>query len=250
MMETQRHTATPAQLVRQTIGSPGAVVGKVVRLAGVVAGYANPWRLQQRLDRLQTRGHVETLPTRVQLVVGSIDLLRFWIVPTAADYYEQSGIDFRFHQLLRFLDEPASLADPLGLFSTADGIIGHLMQVVHANPVYDLQMLDLFDDGIDQLERQIEQMLNGTHPRALSIGAIVEEPEYHAQLLDFVRRWRRDPEMVPLLRSNIVANPKFVELEKTFGQLPTVMRYFTKLPRTVGGAVRHVRTVTAFPKEL
>ena len=46
-------------------------------------------------------------------------MLRFWIVPAAEDYYQQKGIDFRFHQLLRFLDDPASLVDPIGLFSHA-----------------------------------------------------------------------------------------------------------------------------------
>jgi hypothetical protein len=36
-------------------------------------------------------------------------------------------------------------------------------------------------------------MIDGTHPRARTIGAIVEDPGYHARLLDYVRRYRRDP---------------------------------------------------------
>ena len=82
-----------------------------------------------------------------QLFAGAIDMLRFWISPASADYYRSIGIDYAFHQVLRFLDEPASLGDPIGLFSTRDAIIGHLMQVVHANPRYDLELL-LMHDGI------------------------------------------------------------------------------------------------------
>jgi hypothetical protein len=180
------------------------------------------------------------------MVVGSVDMLRFWISPASAQYYRQIGIDYGFHQLLRFLDEPASLADPVGFFSTREGIIGHLMQVVHANPVYDLQLLRMFDDGLDGLEAELEAMLAGTHPRAGSIGAIVEEPDYHARLLAFVRAWRRDPSVPPMLRSNIEAGG-FGPIERTFGNLPGAMRYFRSLPGDAVGAARHLLTVRAFP---
>src|SRR4029078_2214990 len=124
--------------------------------------------------------------------LGAADMLRFWIVPAAEDYYRRKGIDSRFHELLRFLDDPASLVDPIGLFSTPDTIIGHLMQVVHANPRYDLELLESWENGLEQLESELVQMLAGTHPRAQTIGAIVEEPEYHARLLEYVRAYRRD----------------------------------------------------------
>lgn len=220
-------------------------VGKAARLARILAGYANWRRLDARLERLHARGHILAIPTRVQLAVGAIDMLRFWIKPAAADYYAAHGIDFGFHQLLRFLDEPASLADPLGLFSTRNGIIGHLMQVVHANPVYDLQLLDMFDDGLDELERQLEAMLAGVHPRAKSIGAIVEEADYHARLLEFVRRWRKDPTIPPMLRSNVDADERYRELERIFGSMTSAMAYFRKLPTTLAGAARHLRTVNS-----
>jgi len=219
------------------------VIGKLARLGDVVSGYAARRRLDERLAYLHRRGHIERVPTRVQLAVGAYDMLRFFIQPAAADYYERQGIGFGFHQLLRFLDEPASLTDAVGLFSTRDGIIGHLMQVVHANPVYDLQLLDMFDDGLDELEAQLEAMLAGTHPRARSIGAIIEEPDYHARLLDFVRHWRADPATPPLLRSNVAADDRFRDLEAIFGTMTTAMRYFCTLPTTLPGALRHVRTV-------
>jgi hypothetical protein len=241
---TARNTESPLVLVRDAAGPRRTWRGKGVRFARVVSGYGRSRDLDARLERLAKARVIETIPTRVQLAIGAWDMLRFWISPAAADYYERQRIHYGFHQLLRFLDEPASLADPVGLFSTKDGIIGHLMQVVHANPVYDLQLLCMWDDGLDALESQLDAMLRGTHPRARSIGAIVEEPDYHANLLAFVQRWRRDPSIPPLLRGNIAAG--FSDLERTFGTMTGAFRYFAKMPRTIAGALVHARRVRQF----
>lgn len=240
---TARTTESALHLLGDAAGSPRAALGKLERLSRVLAGYAARGRLDARLERLRRRGHVDEVPTRLQLLVGGVDMLRFFIAPAAADYYAERRIDFRFHQLLRFLDEPASLVDAVGFFSTRDGIIGHLMQVVHANPVYDLQLLDMFDDGLTELERQLGQMLAGAHPRGKAIGAIVEEADYHARLLEFVVRWRADPSTPPLLRSNVASSARFRELEALFGTLTSAMRYFCDLPTTPLGALRHLVTV-------
>jgi hypothetical protein len=246
MESPARLEKSPWRLMTDALGTPAQVAAKLQRLVKILDGYRHGRELDERLQRLRRRGLIDRIPSRVQLVVGSIDMLRFWITPAAADYYKAKGIHFGFHQVLRFFDEPASLADPVGFFSERDGIIGHLMQVVHANPVYDLQLLQMFDDGLDQLERQLEQMLDGTHPRAASIGAIVEEPDYHARLLEFVRAWRIDPSIPPLLRSNVAASASFTDVERTFGTLPAAMRYFATLPRDVVSAARHLLTVRAF----
>src|SRR5688572_29319224 len=102
---------------------------KMARFARVLAAYADVGELDARLSRLERAGLIDRAPSRIQLVVGSIDMLRFWISPASAEYYRALGIDYVFHQVLRFLDEPASLADPVGFFSTKDNVIGHLMQV-------------------------------------------------------------------------------------------------------------------------
>jgi hypothetical protein len=247
--KTARHAARPLDLVREALGPRREVAEKLRRLGALLAGYASGEELDRRLARLRDLGIVPAIPTRVQLAVGAYDMLRFWITPAAADYYGKMGLSFGFHQVLRFLDEPASLADPVGFFSTRDGIIGHLMQVVHANPVYDLELLQMFDDGLDELEAQLEAMLAGTHPRAASIGAIVEEADYHARLLAFVRAFRRDPTTPPMLRSN-VAEGGFSALERTFGSLRAAMRYFNHMPRDPLAAARHAIDVHAFPLEL
>jgi hypothetical protein len=235
-------------LLRQAAGSPRDVAAKVRRLGGALRAYVDMTSLDDRLDRLHRLGMIEVVPNRVQLVVGAIDMLRFWINPAAADYYERRGIHYGFHQLLRVLEEPASMVDPTGFLSSRDNIIGHLMQVVHANPAYDLQLLMSHGDGLDELERQLDQMLAGTHPRASSIGAIVEEPDYHARLLRYTRAYRESPDAEAPLRDNVAADPSFRALEQTFGTLPAAMRYFASLPKTPAGAIVHLLTVRELPR--
>jgi hypothetical protein len=244
-MMTNRLSQNPLTLIAQALGGPAAAGEKVRRFVAALGAYVDGAGLQRRLERLRALGYIERVPSRLQLAVGAADMLRFWIVPAAEDYYQQKGIDFRFHQLLRFLDDPASLVDPIGLLSQPGVIIGHLMQVVHANPRYDLELLESWDDGLARLEVELVQMLDGTHPRAASIGAIVEEPEYHARLLEYVRAYRRDHTAPPLLRDN-VASGKFADVEQTFGTLPSAFRYFLRLPDTVGGALRHLLQVRTF----
>jgi len=250
MAPTARHRDTPLTLLRRAAGSPGELVAKGVRFARVLDTYRTGAGVRAKLRKLRALGHIERIPTRIQLAIGAADMLRFFINPAAADYYVAQGIDYWFHITLRFLDDPSSLADPVGFFSTRDGIIGHLMQVVHANPVYDLQMLSAIDGGLDALEAQLEAMLAGTHPRASSIGAIIEEPDYHARLLAYVRAWRRNPAVAAPIRSNIAASPVFAEMERTFGSLTTAMRYFCRLPTDPLEALAHLRRVKAFPSHL
>ena len=241
-----RTSASKWRLLRDAAGSPEELRAKFARLGLTLRGYVQHEPLDRRLQRLQSIGYVEAAPSRLQLVLGSLDMLRFWIVPASDDYYKKMGIGFGFHQLLRFLDEPASLVDPTGFISSVDNIVGHLMQVVHANPLYDLQLLESHEDGLVELERQLEAMIDGSHPRHRSIGAIVEEPEYHQRLLDYVRAYRAGQHHEPLLRSNIDSD-RFREIERTFGSLPAAMRYFGRLPNRPAAALRHLIEVRSFP---
>jgi hypothetical protein len=249
-MESARLTLRPWDLVRQTMGDPRAFGQKLRQLAVALAGYGRSDRVEARLRRLQQLGHIDAIPSRLQRVVGALDMMRFFIVPCAADYYAKKGINFRFHSLLRFLDDPASMIDPTGFNSTRDAIIGHVMQVVHANPHYDFQLLESFEGGLDEMERQVAALLTGEHPRTASILAIVEDPDYHARLLEHIRDFRKDPTVAPLLRENVSDNPRFAEIERTFGTVPNAMRYFAKMPDNPLAAARHLMLVHEFPREL
>jgi hypothetical protein len=244
---TARLEASPLTLLARAAQSPVRWPGKAGRFAALIGRYARGDH-RRGLERLSALGVIDAVPSDPQLFAGAIDMLRFWISPAAADYYRSIGVDYAFHQVLRFLDEPASLGDPIGLFSTADSIIGHLMQVVHANPRYDLELLMMHPGGLEALDDQVVAMIEGTHPRASSIAAIVEEPDYHTRLLAYVRAFRSNPTSPPPLRANIAG--KFDVLEQTFGSIRPAMRYFSRLPTTWPGALHHVATTSVFPAEL
>lgn len=248
---TDRLRESPLRLLRRAIGGRSARREKLRRLLGSLRHYGAERHVVPRMRKLKQLGWIEEIPTRVQRITGAIDMLRFFIVPCAADYYRSRGINFYFHTLLRFLDDPASLADPTGFNSERDTIIGHVLQVVHANPDYDLQLLASFPDGLQAMEDQVTQLLAGTHPRTESILATVEDANYHARLLEHVRAFRRQPTGAPpLLRDNVRSDPHFQRLERTFGELPSAMRYFSRLPRDLAGAARHLLFVRRFPARL
>lgn len=239
----------PWTLIRRTVGDREAIRGKLGRASHALVNYLIHRRVEDRLRTLRELGLIERIPNRTQMFFGSLDMFRFFIVPCAADYYRSKDIRFGFHALLRVLDDPATMMDPTGLVSHPDAIIGHLLQVTHADPVYDIQLLAAHEGGVDELEQQLEQILAGTHPRGESIGAIVEDPGYHARLLEYVREFRIDPHCTRLLRENIERNPEFKVLAETFGSLPTALEYFASLPpRPLRALIRLLRT-HEFPQD-
>ena len=123
------------------------------------------------------------------------------------------------------------------------------MQVVHLNPVYDLQLIQIFPDGLEDFERQVQAMVDGTHPRARTIGAIVEDPAYHARLLDYVRRFRLDPDTPPPVRAEqtLRADPSFAAAERQFATLPGFIAYCNRLPTALPALWRRLRTLQRYP---
>ncbi|MBX3024024.1 hypothetical protein KF840_03845 [bacterium] len=248
-MEPARLTSSPLRLIAQAIGGPRAVAGKAARLGRTLRLYADGAEIERRLQALQAKGYIAQRPTRLQILFGGLDMLRFVIEPASRDYYRQKGISFGFHQLLRLLDDPVSLLDPTGFLSDRDTIVGHVMQVVHLNPVYDLQLIQMFPDGLEDFERQVQAMVDGTHPRARTIAAIVEDPEYHARLLDYVRRFRRDPNTPPPVRAEqtLRADPAFAAAERQFATLPGFIAYCNRLPADLATLWRRLRATKRYP---
>jgi len=247
---TERLTEVPWVLVKHAMGSPKELREKVKKFVIALWLYGRNERVEERLQRLRRLGFIDEVPTRTQRILGAIDMLRFFIVPAASDYYDHKGISFRFHTLLRFLDDPASIIDPTGFNSSRDAIIGHVMQVVHANPIYDFQLLESFEGGLEEMEEQVKQVLLGTHPRTESILAIVEDPTYHARLLRHVQAYRQNHRVDPLLRENVANNPRFFRMQQTFGTVPNAMRYFSKMPSNWREGLRHLATIREFPEKL
>ncbi len=251
MKSSQRQSAAPLELVRAAIGGPRQIRDKIVRVRRTVRLYRTWREVDERLRTLEQKGHVRSRPTRLQIVFGSLDMLRFVIVPFAKDYYEQQGINFQFHQLLRFLDDPVSIIDPTGLLSDRDTIMGHVMQVVHLNPVYDLQLLEMWPDGLEVFEREVESMIAGTHPRAGTIGAIIEDPDYHSRLLAYIRAWRSSTATPDLVReSSLRDDPHAVAAERTFASLPGFIDYCSRLPVEATTLLERYRATEKFPLDM
>jgi hypothetical protein len=249
---TPRRSESPLRLLRTALGGPREIRGKLVRAGRTLRLWVSQRELDRRFVTLQRKGLIPARPTRAQLLFGGLDMLRFLITPAARDYYAQRGISFGFHQVLRVLDDPVSMIDPVGLLSDRDTIVGHVMQVVHLNPIFDLQLIQMFDDGLEDFERQVEAMVAGTHPRYHTIAAIVEEPDYHQRLLDYVRRFRADPRTAPLVRGEqtLRADPVFAAAERTFATLPGFIGYCLRLPTGVAALGLRLLRQREFPLEL
>jgi hypothetical protein len=247
-----RQTASAWTLIRTAIGGSREIPAKLRRLGRTVRLWLDQREIERRLRTLEEKGLIHQRPTRAQIFFGGLDMLRFVIEPAARDYYKQKGISFGFHQLLRVLDDPVSMIDPTGFLSERDTIVGHVMQVVHLNPVYDLQLIQMFPDGLEDFERQVQAMVDGTHPRRRTISAIVEDPDYHVRLLDYVRRYRTDPNTPPLVREEqtLRADPHFAAAERTFATLPGFIAYCNRLPKRILALAARQRTVRQFPLEL
>jgi hypothetical protein len=250
--QSLRQTATWWTLIRTALGGPREIAGKLRRLGRTARLWLDGHEIERRLQTLARLGLIQQRPTSAQIFFGGLDMLRFVIEPAARDYYRQKGISFGFHQLLRVLDDPVSMIDPTGFLSERDTIVGHVMQVVHLNPVYDLQLIQMFPDGLEDFERQVQAMVQGTHPRRRTISAIVEDPDYHVRLLDYVRRYRADPHTPPLVRveQTLRADSHFAAAERTFATLPGFIAYCNKLPASFLPLARRLRHVRRFPLEL
>lgn len=240
--KSHRQTASALRLMRDALGPMRVWPGKFKRFNQSLSVIFDETERMRRLNLLKKKGLIDQIPSMAQIFFGSLDMLRYYIDPGARDYYESRGINYTFHNLLKVLDDAASVIDPSGIRSPRDTIIGHVLHVVHANPIYDIQLLEMFDDGVEEMEKQTRQMLDGTHPRHKTISAIVEDPQYHQRLLDYIVKYRKDP-LTPMLHRQAYesrkSTPDFILCEAQFGTLDGTFRYFSKLPKTMMGLVRH-----------
>ena len=167
------------------------------QLWGLFLGYVRPGALRRRLERLRELGHIRVMPTAAQILVAARDQIVLGASEETKLFYRSQGIPWFFHNLRRFLSGPAMMLDPAGLFSPRDTIIHHIFQTFHRHPVYDLVLLRGFSDGLEEAERQAEQIQAGTHPCQRALSSLIEDGSYHARLLNEVRAFRADPFVAP-----------------------------------------------------
>jgi hypothetical protein len=220
----------PLEALRLALGDGPAIRAKIDRLLRTAHTLVDHDEIARRLERLRERGYLSRDPTVWQLLFGSVDMFRFALIPSSHIRNGLEGRRFWLHQLARVLEDPASMLDPTGLLSERDTIIGHLMQVQHFNATYDLELLEMFDDGLARLEDELVLLLEGDHPRAATVRATVDDPSYHARLLEWTRQYRElgpDADLDP----EPYGPEDFQRAEATFGTLRGYLGYCVALPQ-------------------
>jgi hypothetical protein len=204
---------------------------RLVQLLGLVAGFLRPSLVGQRLARLRDLGHVDALPTTAQLLVAARDQMILSATEETRLFYASQGIPWTFHNLRRFLHGPATMLDPVGLFSPRDAIIEHVLQTFHRHPIYDLVLLEGFPGGVEEMERQAEQIRAGTHPHQRALASLIEDGAYHARLAEEVRAFRADPlQPARPIPAGLVDDPDLMLAMDQFKDLRGYARYASRLP--------------------
>ncbi|TNF27840.1 MAG: hypothetical protein EP329_18995 [Deltaproteobacteria bacterium] len=118
----------------------------------------SPAGLRTRLRPFLKRGLIRGVPTSWQLLQGQIEMAPYVVMPDKGDRLRYAGAPFG-HPILR---QPLLLAeiglDHLrvghGLGARLDSQLKHLAFVSHEGmPVYDLQLLQTHEDGLERLRR-------------------------------------------------------------------------------------------------
>ncbi|MCG5053539.1 MAG: hypothetical protein KA712_11315 [Myxococcales bacterium] len=166
---------------------------KFTQLAGLLLGYLWPSLVRRRLERLLALGHIQAVPTIPQLLVAARDQMMLSAAEETKVFYKSQGIPWVFHNLRRFASGPATMMDPVGLFSTRDTIIEHVLQTFHRHPVYDFVLLRAHPNGMEEMRRQAEALLAGNHPATCALRSLIEDGGYHARLLVEIVAFSHDP---------------------------------------------------------
>lgn len=201
-MADRQHATKPAWLGRSrgrllldVIGGPRQNWDKLVQLCALILAFFRPGLVRARLLRLRDLGHVDAIPTGSQMLVAARDQMMLAAAEETRIFYRSQGIPWTFHNLRRFISGPATMMDPVGLFSPRDAIIHHVLQTFHRHPVYDVVLLRAHIGGEEEMERQAQQILDGTHPHGRALTSLIEDGSYHARLIHDVRAIRQNPHL-------------------------------------------------------
>lgn len=210
------------------------------RLGGafsVLTNHFRPYLLAQRLERLVALGMIESAPSYWQVLVAAQHNMLGGAAVETKKFYEAQGIGFSEHNWRRFFCDPATMMDATGLFQSCDDIVRHVLQTFHRHPVYDFELLRMFEQGPEQLLTQLEQFAAGAHPLGHQFENLIEEPDYHSRLLDQARAFVANPDGVEPLPLNYPyqADPKLLMAMDQFTTLRGFLRYASRLEVDASG---------------
>lgn len=227
--------AHPLKELGTAIGPWSAIRRKTLNAMRTVWNTLYRKERRRRLQLLQDQGRIENIPTEWQIWMASYDMMTGYIIPSNDEFYANYDKNQYWLQFLRVLDEPSTMMDPTGLAVDAETVIQHLLHVVHCSAGYDVGLLEMFPDGLDRLEAQLEAYVDGRHPRQRAIADLIERPSYPAELLDAVRLYRQDPEThwrVTTFETPTGCDELFDFGIERYGTLGRLLRYAGTLPRS------------------
>jgi hypothetical protein len=242
----ERQGATPPawlgrprwRLLLDVLGGLRANVDKLVQLVGLLAAYVRPSVLRARFDRLRALGHIDVVPTWAQAVLAGRDQMMLSASEETKLFYKSQGIPWVFHNARRFLSGPATMLDPIGLFSPRDTIVEHVLQTFHRHPVYDLVLLRAHEDGVEEMARQAAQLAAGRHPHQRALASLIEDGAYHARLPREVEAFQGDPNVeARLIPDGLVADAHMMLAMDQFKDMRGFARYASRLRASVPRAL-------------
>jgi hypothetical protein len=227
-----------SRLLLDVVGGLRANLDKLVQLAGLVAAYLRPSVLRRRFERLRALGHVDAVPTWAQAVLAGRDQMMVGASEETKLFYASQGIPWIFHNARRFVSGPATMLDPIGLFSPRDTIVEHVLQTFHRHPVYDMVLLRAHEGGVEALARAAEQLNAGTHPHGRALRSLVEDGSYHARLPHEVAEFRADPlEPARPIPEGLVEDEHMMLAMDQFKDMRGFARYASRLDASVPRAL-------------
>jgi hypothetical protein len=236
MAELQGATP-PAWLGRSRVRLLFDVIGglrqnwdKLVQLAGLMLAFFRPALLRRRLERLLALGHIEVVPGMAQLLVAGRDQMILSATQETKVFYRSQHIPWIFHNVRRFLSGPATMLDPIGLFSPREVIVHHVLQTFHRHPLYDLVLLRAHEGGVERMQEEAAQIVAGTHPHQRALTSLIEDGAYHARLPQEIRTFADNPHLpARSVPAGLLDDPMMMLAMEQFKDIGGYTRYAARL---------------------
>jgi hypothetical protein len=226
------------RLLADVIGGLRQNLDKLVQLLGLLTAYFRPALVRRRLQRLRELGHIDQVPGIGQLLVAGRDQMMVSATEETRLFYASQGIPWVFHNLRRFISGPATMLDPIGLFSPRDAIVHHVLQTFHRHPVYDLVLLRAHEGGVETMQQQARQIVEGTHPHRRALASLIEDGSYHARLPGEIAAFQADPHAPARpIPAGLVDDPQMMLAMDQFKDIRGYTNYAARLHATFAQGV-------------
>jgi hypothetical protein len=162
----------------------------------------DPLAVERGLERLRTRGLVDTVPNAWQITLG---VVRMWHrIVFRSETIGTSAMPIRSTWRARLLafrparfpflvaERAIAPLDTSGLVSSRERVIRHLLGAHHDAKqfVYDLEILEGFEGALDELVERTREVVERDTPRSRWLRDLVVHEGYHEALLRAAERAR------------------------------------------------------------